>query len=280
MAKKISGSERFDDYYSNLGKKPAGAERFENYYGKLYGERWPELKASLIKPAEMTAFTEGLLQPYYMDQASFVPPNSLDVKPGEDVLDVCAAPGGKTLILAVKLKGSGGLTSNDISPDRRRRLKNVISDHLPAEWRKSINITGWDGSRIGMNHKEAYDKILLDVPCSSERHVLNSPYHLDQWSPGRSKNLTIRQFALLASAFDALKPEGILVYSTCSLNPQENDGIIDKLFRKRKDLFEVVKKKPPFGEETQHGWALYPDKLNGIGPIFFSVIKRIRSIPS
>jgi 16S rRNA C967 or C1407 C5-methylase (RsmB/RsmF family) len=122
---------------------------FFDYYEKLFAERWPALLESLKGEGCATElrFGEGL-EPYYLDEASVFAAKALGVVPGEDVLDMCAAPGGKTLVIASMLKGEGSLQSNDRSPDRRLRLQRVIENSLPEAWRSIIKVTGYDGMKF------------------------------------------------------------------------------------------------------------------------------------
>ena len=254
--------------------KKTGDVLFEEYYSKRWGERWPDLKTSLYGEIDHYSLEEDLLQPYFLDEASLFPPRELAVEKGESVLDMCAAPGGKSLILASALAGTGRLTVNDLSPDRRRRLRQVMENHLRPEWRENIEYSGYDGSLWYRYEPSSYDKILLDAPCSSERHVLNSPEHLKKWSPGRIRSLAPRQFSLLCSALDTVKPGGLIVYSTCALAEEENDMIIDRLLKKRKGRFAV---EPPLfdrGENTRYGHHILPDH-DKAGPIYYCRIRRI-----
>ncbi|MBN1647490.1 MAG: RsmB/NOP family class I SAM-dependent RNA methyltransferase, partial [Spirochaetales bacterium] len=114
----------------------------------------------------------------------------------------------------------------------------------------------------------------LDAPCSSERHVLGSPVHLGQWSPSRSKRLAVQQFAMLAAALDAVKPGGLIIYSTCSIAPQENDDIIARLHKKRAGLFETVPPGNDYGEPTAYGRQVFPDSCNGAGPLYFAKVRK------
>ena len=157
---------------------------FFDYYEKLFGDRWPALLESLKGEgcAMELRFGEGL-EPYFLDEASVFAAKALGVEPGDDVLDMCAAPGGKTLVIASQLNGEGSLQSNDRSPDRRLRLQHVIENSLPENWRSVIKVTGYDGMKFGLHKKECFDKVLLDAPCSSDRHVLNSPAHLRTMKP-------------------------------------------------------------------------------------------------
>jgi 16S rRNA C967 or C1407 C5-methylase (RsmB/RsmF family) len=172
-------------------------------------------------------------------------------------------------VIASQLKGEGSLQSNDRSPDRRLRLQRVIENSLPESWRAVIKVTGYDGMKFGLHKKECFDKILLDAPCSSDRHVLNSPAHLEVWSAKRVKRLSVEQGALLASAVDALKPGGTVVYGTCALSPMENDDVVKKILKKRPAMrFEKIEELLPGADRTEFGVHILPDRSNGRGPIY------------
>ena len=260
-----------------------GSENFNNYYSSIYDTRWEALKKSFMQKPDYYEINKGVLVPYYIDKASLFPVKALDIFPGLNILDMCAAPGGKTLLIALANGESGTITANDRSASRRKRLISVLDASLPSDLRKTVKITGHDASLWGVYEKNIYDRILLDAPCSSERHVYLSEPHLKLWSPSRIKQLASRQFAMLAAALDAVKPLGKIVYSTCSISREENDGIIEKLFKKRENLFKIDSKvfdsetdfKIDFKldvEKTEFGYNILPDKNNGAGPIFFSVI--------
>ncbi|MDC7225798.1 MAG: RsmB/NOP family class I SAM-dependent RNA methyltransferase [Spirochaetales bacterium] len=262
-------------------KKQKQKPGFEDYYSEIYKERWDALKSGLLADADGYSISDGLLKPYYLDMASAAAARTLDVHPGDDVLDMCAAPGGKTLLLALALKGSGSLNSNDRSSDRRRRLKDVIENHLPTEVRENIRVTGHDATRWGLHEKDCYDRVLLDAPCSSEEHVLKSPAHLNRWSPSRTKQLSIQAHAMLAAAVDAVKPGGTILYSTCALSPLENDGVIAKLLKKRSDKVCIETISPDSenlsglnAETTDYGLHILPDRNSGYGPIFMARLKK------
>ena len=255
-------------------KKESGEELFELFYSEEYKERWPELKAALLYPVKhMELRFSDDLSSYFLDKASWVAAQCLPVKKGMKVLDMCAAPGGKSLIMASFLKGSGSLTSNELSPTRRNRLKTVLKEHLPEEWYQNIRVSGFDASKWCLYEKNIYNAVLLDAPCSSERHLLHSPEHLKKWTPARTRNLAFRQYSLAVSALDTLKPDGWLLYSTCSLSPLENDGIIRKMLKKRKGAFQVCNIENSEGEKTEYGRIILPDK-GGWGPIYFCLMKK------
>lgn len=250
---------------------------FEQYYFEIYGSRWDILKSALLEEPAGFCLMENLLKPYYLDKASAAAAAALDVQPEEHVLDMCAAPGGKTLLLASALCGTGSLTSNDRSSVRRRRLRDVIETHLPPLLRENITVSGHDATRWGLFEQNIYDRILLDAPCSSEEHVMKSKPHLAQWSPARTRQLSIQAHAMLAAAVDAVKPGGTILYSTCALSPLENDGVINKLLKKRSDRVHVDLISPEaaflndlFAESTEHGVHIMPDKNRGYGPIYMT----------
>lgn len=281
------------------------SEAFNKFYHDLYGERWPELKEALLAPTKHAAWvspygsgehpggarfldfanvflcegkveqSSGIPRAYYLlDPASLFPPHVLDAKDNERVLDLCAAPGGKSLIIESMLGADGFLVANDRSNDRRGRLKRVFEEYLTPERLEHVEVRGHDATRWGLYEKDVYDKILLDAPCSSERHVLMSPKHLEQWSIKRTKNLAIEQAAMLLSALMAVKVGGRIVYSTCALSPFENDDVIGKVLKKRGEQIEVEAIELPVGEKTNFGWHILPDKTN-FGPIYLSSLKRL-----
>lgn len=277
-------------------KKLNSAELFDQTYQAFYPQRWEALKQSLEQPSVHCAWfneekfsseqknfvpdelvknivhfksTEDSKDFYFLDYASALAVEALDVKPGDHVLDLCAAPGGKSLGMALRLKGQGRLVANDKSPARRERLKKVFDDYLNEDQKKIIEVTGYDGGRWSLFEKDAYDKILLDAPCSSERHYLQKPSKLEQWSPSRSKRLSKIQGTLLGAAFDALKVGGRLIYSTCSLSPLENDGLGEWLEKKRAGRFHWERVDFKLGEPTKFGRIFLPDQAQGIGPLYF-----------
>ncbi len=264
-------------------KQLSGEDKFNDYYGLIYGQRWEKIKTAFLKETEPQNLEGPLIQPYYMDKASVLAARCLPVREGDTVLDMCAAPGGKTLVLAMKLNGTGKLVSNDRSQPRRVRLSNVIKDCLPEALRANITITGHDSATWSLYEKDVYDSILLDAPCSSERHVLNDSQALSIWGTGRPKSLAIRQFAMLCAALDAVKPGGFILYSTCSINPGENTAVIEKLLRKRPNRVEV--REPNYEEislsgcltieKLPFGSIIMPDTSDGAGPLYFCLLRRL-----
>jgi 16S rRNA C967 or C1407 C5-methylase (RsmB/RsmF family) len=251
---------------------------FFAHYAAAYGERWPALLDALRgAPVYHALHFTPEQAPYFLDEASLAGVSQLDVQPGMQVLDMCAAPGGKSLVLASRLAGEGLLQSNDRSADRRIRLRRVLDASLPESWRKIVQISGHDATRWGVHEKDRWDRILLDAPCSSERHVLESPKHLAEWSFSRIKRLAEQQGAMLAAAVDALRPGGEMVYSTCALASEENDRVVEKILKKRKGKVELMEplETLPGADVTACGRHILPDQTGGRGPIYFARLRRI-----
>lgn len=262
-----------------------GAPGFDDFYAPVFGDRWLSIKESFSMEPDYLEIGPPLVSPYYIDSASRYPAAALDVRPGMNVLDMCAAPGGKTLLLAIACGPGGSLTANDRSAERRNRLIKVLDECLPPQLRSCVKVTGHDASLWGMHEKNTYDRILLDAPCSSERHVYLSPPHLASWSPARSRQLAQRQYAMLAAALDAAREGGRIVYSTCSVSPLENDLNIEKLLRKRKGMLALEQSlsadllspdnRCGVPEKTAYGFQILPDAAGGAGPIYFAVILKL-----
>ncbi len=264
-------------------------EAFNKYFLEIYGERWPKIFEALKNKEKQTGRrnlfydsdleteeAEKVSEFYTMDPASIYVAKALDVKPDDVVLDMCAAPGGKTLILAEGLNSTGSLTSNEFSNARRERLLRVVREYIPYPLRQNIFVTGKDGNMFGKNFADTFDKILADVPCSGERHLLENKDEFLKWTKRRSENLAVRQFSLLSSAYIACKANGTIVYSTCSISPIENDHVIKKLVKRRS--VEIVQ--PDFLktdsdiEKTEFGYQILPDRT-GFGPMYFAVLKKL-----
>ena len=281
---------------NNTKPKLFGAEGFEQYYSELYGDRWQTLKKAFEGEGSSVEYkVPAAEKSYFLDSASVLAALCLPLEGAEDILDLCAAPGGKTLVIASRMPESAVLSSNERSPERKHRLSVVVQTCLPSDISERVKTSCSDGATWCTRQNECFDRILLDAPCSSERHVIADPKYLNNWSPSRIKTVTTEQWALLSSAYRLLRPEGILLYSTCALCPEENDGMIERLYKKfnkdssafslmepQPDLDEVAAFAPkltlPGFEKTQYGYMIMPDTQQGAGPIYFSIIKKLKSV--
>jgi 16S rRNA C967 or C1407 C5-methylase (RsmB/RsmF family) len=287
-----------------------GPDAFDRWFAARYGDRWPALLAAMkvtdgqvarINPFAHPAAVEallGALQPtalsgcsaggplpppardgaglcthYNLDAASVRVARALPIADGARILDLCAAPGGKSLILAERM-GSGELVANELSAARRGRLKLTLSDYLPPDLRERVRVTGHDATRWSLYERDAYDGILLDAPCSSEAHLVRQPALLADWSPARSRQLAMRQYAMLAAALDAVRTGGFILYATCSISAEENDGVVARLLERRAGRVECCRPDWQTGEATEHGQALLPD-TTGEGPMYAALLRRV-----
>lgn len=259
-----------------------GASGFEKYYSEIYGERWQVLRTALLQNTNPISFDAGGKEKYFLDAASVVAASSLPLENAENILDMCAAPGGKTLVLASRMKSDAHLTSNDRAVPRVNRLTETCNSCLPEEARKRVAVTCSDAAKMCKKQSECYDAILLDAPCSSERHVLQDEKELAKWSPARIRQVTTLQWSLLSSAYRLLKNGGFILYSTCAINESENDKMIERLLSKfdrvqiRNDLANecnsVLGNDFPKAVSTKYGNIILPDVSGGAGPIYFSLV--------
>jgi 16S rRNA (cytosine1407-C5)-methyltransferase len=255
-------------------------ESFEEYYRACFGARWASLRQSLLKGGGTVPYAGGrtalLAAPYLLDRASVLAALSLRLPEEGLILDACAAPGGKSLVIASGMSGETRLLSNEFSGERRRRLVKVLDGHLDAALRERVRVSGFDTAALAgkRGEHERFDAVLLDAPCSSEAHVLQNPAALARWTAARPRLLAQRQWALLSAAFLLLRPGGSLVYATCALSPGENDGVASRLPEKYGDA--VVPDAPDFpeGEKTAYGRLILPDTADGMGPMYVARFRK------
>ena len=164
---------------------------------------------------------------YTQEAASMIPPLVLEPKETDVVLDIAASPGSKTTQLAALMNNKGVLIANDYQIPRIKPLSlniqrcgitNCIITLMQGQWFYNSNIK--------------FDKILVDAPCSGTGTIRKSLKTLRIWNPNMVKRLSITQKQLIETAFNILKQNGTLVYSTCSLEPEENEAVVDFLINK------------------------------------------------
>jgi NOL1/NOP2/sun family putative RNA methylase len=167
---------------------------------------------------------------YIQNAASWLPVLALDPQKDESILDMCAAPGGKTSHIAQRTDNQAFITANDNSRPRLHKLQNNL-DRLGVH---NVTFTLHDATRLArMLEPESYDKILLDAPCSGEGMMtLDNKKDFESWSVAHIKRLQQLQKKLIIQAWQLLKPGGTLVYSTCTMAPEENEAVVDYLLRR------------------------------------------------
>ncbi|MDR3575564.1 MAG: hypothetical protein P4L50_17025 [Anaerolineaceae bacterium] len=217
--------------------KVEAAKALENY-ARLYGWQFKAVPYSdsswWVVDGGSTpigfAIEHRLGEYYIQDAASTLPAELFDLRPDPNllVLDMAASPGGKTTHLASRMDDMGLIVANDANQDRIMALRLVLQDWGAA----NTAVTQFPGEKIGGWFSETFDRILLDAPCSMESLRSLESHTVRAISAHERLNLTFRQERLLDSAFQALKVGGQLVYSTCSLAPEEDEGVLDSLLRR------------------------------------------------
>lgn len=194
---------------------------------------------------------------YYIQEPSAMAAGALlDPEPGDLVLDLCAAPGGKSSHLASRLKGRGFLLSNEIHPARAR----ILSQNMERMGVRNGVTSNEDPERLAPRFPEFFDKIAVDAPCSGEGMFRKDQEAAEQWSPEHVAMCARRQQRILELAASMLKPGGRMVYSTCTFAPEENEGVILRFLMDHED-FSLEE---PEGEDVfacgNPRWALYNQK--------------------
>jgi tRNA (cytosine49-C5)-methyltransferase len=193
-------------------------------------------EASTVPPAQKRALTETAAwqegRIYIQGLSSMLAPLVLGPRPGETVLDLAAAPGGKTIQIAAMMQNEGVLSA--VEPVRNRFFR--LQDNVRRCGATMVKFYQTDGRTVGRKTPDRFDRILLDAPCSSEARFRTSrPESWQYWSGRKIKECARKQFGLLNSALDAVRPGGLVLYGTCSFAPEENELIVDRLLRKRDD---------------------------------------------
>ena len=235
---------------------------------------------------------------YYIQEPSAMAVTELlDPQPGERILDLCAAPGGKSSHIASRLKGKGFLLSNEIHPARAK----ILSQNMERMGVSNGVVVNEEPSHLAAVFPEFFDGIVVDAPCSGEGMFRKDEEAAEQWSEEHVKMCAARQEQILAQAARMIKPGGRIVYSTCTFAPEENEGTVLNFLKCHEDFYleetEGCEKfshgKPEWagfgdGEEKSHEeeaaiyhlertFRLLPHCLEGEGH-FIAVIRRREGI--
>jgi len=212
-------------------------KRFQNYGWKIKQpfEKFPEIMIfeERLNPGELGKTREHLLGFYYVQEiSSMLPILVLQPKEGEILLDLCASPGSKTTQAAAMMKNSGTIIANEVSMGR----VGILTSNLERCGITNVIVTRKEGvafcNKLLKESKIKFDKILVDAPCSGEGTLRKSPKTLQIWNENMIKKIASTQKRLAEAALKLLKVNGEMIYSTCTLAPEENEEIVNYLLEK------------------------------------------------
>ncbi|XP_069368016.1 5-methylcytosine rRNA methyltransferase NSUN4 isoform X2 [Paralichthys olivaceus] len=257
----------------------------------------PNIKCAVFPRGDITRFKparpdiERLLGYYLMDAASVLPCLALDVQEGHNVLDLCAAPGGKTLTL-LQTQAIRFLCVNDSSASRTLRLRKVLHSYIPKHFftENNLRITSFDGSKWREIERNTFDRVLVDVPCTTDRHSLMEDDNniFNKTRTGERRRLPQVQLELLLAGIEAACPGGEIMYSTCTLSQIQNLSVVEQaihLARENQGIsVEVVDLRPlthmfrktfHFAPDLHLGEMVVPHLAANFGPIYMCKLRRL-----
>ncbi len=223
---------------------------------------------------------------YIQEPSAMAAVEALSPKPGERILDLCAAPGGKTTQIAGRMAGKGLLVANEVMGERAR----VLSQNVERMGIANCVVCSEKPERMAELFPAFFDRVLVDAPCSGEGMFRKDGTAMEEWSPETVEMCAERQALILEEAVKMLKPDGVLTYSTCTFSPEENEGTISTFLRKHED-FEIVEtgldgifspghadwvKEP--GAGIEHTMRLWPHLIRGEGHFVAKLRKRSETI--
>ncbi len=201
---------------------------------------------------------------YFQEPSAMSAVPLLEIKKGDRVLDLCAAPGGKSTQAGEALSGEGLLVANEIIPKRAK----ILSENIERMGITNAVVTNESPERLSEKFTEFFDKIILDAPCSGEGMFRKEPQAVTEWSEEHSESCSIRQKRIADSAVKMLSSGGRLVYSTCTFSYCENEGVCDYITKTYPEmkLLKIEEKSLVRGYDEQ-GFTkrIFPHKMRGEG---------------
>ncbi len=197
---------------------------------------------------------------YIQEPGAMMPAAVLDAKPGERILDLCAAPGGKSTQIGCAMKGEGLLVCNEPVPKRAQ----VLSRNIERMGLPNTVVTCAKPDQLADRWPEGFDAVMVDAPCSGEGMFRRDPATRTEWSPEKAEGCAERQREILEQAARLVRPGGRLVYSTCTYNPQENEENA-AWFLSRFPEFEPEPFSIPGIEAKEGMYTCYPHRIKGEG---------------
>jgi len=186
-----------------------------------------------VRPSRHPYYAAGLY--YLQDPSAMAAVVLLDPQPGEFVLDLCAAPGGKATHILTRMRNAGLLAANEAVRSRA----NVLLANMELFGAKPILVINETPKVLVDRWRGTFDRVLVDAPCSGESLFRKNPAACREWSPAVVEGCAARQGMLLAMAADLVREGGRLVYSTCTFAPEENEAVIARFLRTRRDYHLV-----------------------------------------
>ena len=211
------------------------------------------------------------------DSASMVPPHVLSPRKGERVLDLCAAPGGKSVFLSLLCDQEAIVLANDISLSRAKEL----SSNIERMGLGNVIVTNDDFSKKCASYVDFFDAIMLDVPCSGTAMMRKNAQARQEWSPSKMRRCAEMQLSLLDQAYAMLKPGGRMVYSTCSFCYEEDEGALLSFLSRHSDMHPKPIEDSPYyfhGESIPEAVYLFPFLYPGEGQFLCLMEKEGKSI--
>jgi NOL1/NOP2/sun family putative RNA methylase len=207
---------------------------------------------------------------YYLQEASAMAPVALlDPQPGDWVLDLCAAPGGKTTQIAGRLQGEGFLLCNEIHPKRAR----ILSRNIERMGIANALVTNETPENLAKHYEELFDKVLIDAPCSGEGMFRKEEAAVTDWSQETVEMCAARQAQILDEGAKLVRPGGRLVYSTCTFAPEENEQAVAAFLARHPEFSPEETVAPWFTAGENGSFRLWPHKLLGEGH-FAAVLRK------
>lgn len=185
---------------------------------------------------------------YVQEPAAMAPAECLEINPDWHILDMCAAPGGKSTQLKNKLGKNGVLVSNEIIPSRCK----ILTGNIERLGLQNTVTTCMDTSRLTKVFPKTFDMVMVDAPCSGEGMFRKDEVAINEWSLDNVKMCALRQSDILENAVKVLKDGGFIVYATCTFSLEENEMVIDKFLNSHPE-FELIQVKNEVEKHTANG---------------------------
>lgn len=208
---------------------------------------------------------------YIQEPSAMAPAGYLNVQPGMRVLDLCAAPGGKSTQIAAAMRGKGILVSNEIHSGRAK----ILSENIERMGIVNAIVTNETPQRLSAVFGEYFDRIMVDAPCSGEGMFVKNESAVTEWSPENVERCAKRQDDILEEAYQMLACGGRMVYSTCTFAPREDEGSVERFLKRHPDMCTVPVKRYQGMEagSLSDTIRLWPHKLKGEGH-FVAVLEK------